>query len=116
LKKKLNFIILGKGMMIRVNIGRNTIGDERNGMIMNTTKRRKALRSGKNSLVFGDDTLEVRLHHRCLSCLNRMELGNNVGMNFFEELFHSMGTNNFRAACCDSLEFILLSHLLEFYG
>jgi hypothetical protein len=65
-------------MTIRENIGRNIVRDERNGMIMNTMRRRKSLGSGKNSLVFGVDTLEVRMHHRCLNCLNRMELGNNT--------------------------------------
>jgi hypothetical protein len=70
-------------MMIRVNIGRKTFGDERNGMIMNTTRRRKSLGSGKNSLVFGDDTLEVKRHRMCLNLLNRMEFGNNVRMTFF---------------------------------
>jgi hypothetical protein len=65
-------------MTIRVNIGRKTVRDERNGMIMNTMRRRKSLGGGKNNLVFGDDTLEVRMHRRCLNCLNRMELGNNV--------------------------------------
>jgi hypothetical protein len=74
--------------MIRENIGRKIVEDERNGMIMNTTRRRKSLGSGKNSLVSGDETLEVRMHQRCLNCLNRMELGNNVKMTFFEELFH----------------------------
>jgi hypothetical protein len=58
----LNLIILGKGMMIRENIGRNIVGDEKNGMIMNTMRRGKSLGGGKNSLVFGDDTLEVRMH------------------------------------------------------
>jgi hypothetical protein len=103
-------------MKIRENIGRKIVRDERNGMVMNTKRRRKSLGSGKNNLVFGDDTLEVRMHHRCLNCLNRMELGNNVEMIFFEELFNSMGIDDLRGACCDSLEFILLSLLLEFHG
>jgi hypothetical protein len=33
----LNLIILGKGMMIRSNIGRKTARDERDGMIMDAT-------------------------------------------------------------------------------
>jgi hypothetical protein len=37
----LNFILLGKGVMIRVGIGRKTAWDERNGMIMDATERRK---------------------------------------------------------------------------
>jgi hypothetical protein len=49
-------------MMIRENIWRKIFGDERNGMIMNTTRRRNSLGAGKNILVFGDDTLEVRMH------------------------------------------------------
>jgi hypothetical protein len=45
-----------------------------------------------------------------------MELGNNNGMTFFEEIFHSMGADDIRGACCDFLEFILLSLLLELHG
>ena len=43
----LNFIFLGKGMMIGMNIGRNVVGDEGNGMIMNTMGRGKSPGSGK---------------------------------------------------------------------
>jgi hypothetical protein len=50
----LNFILLGKGMMIRENIGRKTSRNKGYGMIMNTTRRRKSLRSGKNNLMFGE--------------------------------------------------------------
>jgi hypothetical protein len=74
----LNFIFLGKGMMIGMNIGRKVVGDEGNGMIMNTMGRRKSLGSGKNNLMFGEDGLEVRRHRGCLSGLNGMELCNNV--------------------------------------
>jgi hypothetical protein len=49
----LNFILLGKGMTIRENIGRKTTKNKGYGMIMNTTIRRKSLRSGKKNLVFG---------------------------------------------------------------
>jgi hypothetical protein len=70
-------------MMIRVNIGRKNVGDERNGMIMNTMRRRKSMGGGKNILVFGDDILEVMMHRWCLNFLDRMELGNNVGMTIF---------------------------------
>ena len=35
----LNFIFLGKGMMIGRNIGRKVVGDNGNGMIMNTMGR-----------------------------------------------------------------------------
>jgi hypothetical protein len=45
-----NFILLGKGMMIRENIGRKIAKDKGNGMIMNTVGRGKSLRSGKKSL------------------------------------------------------------------
>jgi hypothetical protein len=38
-----NFIILGKGMMIRENIGRNISQYERNGMIMDTMGRGESL-------------------------------------------------------------------------
>jgi hypothetical protein len=40
---------------IGMNIGRKFIGDEGNGMIMNTTGRMKSLGSGKNYLMFGED-------------------------------------------------------------
>jgi hypothetical protein len=74
----LNFILLGKGMTIRENIGRKTIENKGNGIIMNTMGRGKSLRSGKNKLVFGEDILEVRMHRGCLNCLNIMELGSNT--------------------------------------
>jgi hypothetical protein len=47
----LNFILLGKGMMMRPNIGRNTSRDERAGMIMDSMRRGKLFGSGKNNLV-----------------------------------------------------------------
>jgi hypothetical protein len=72
--------------------------------------------SGKNSVVFGKYRLEVRMHRWCLNCLNGIELGNNVRMAFFEELFHSMGTDDLRGACCDALELILLVILLKLHG
>jgi hypothetical protein len=72
--------------------------------------------SGKHDLVFGEDRLEVRMHRRCIDWLNSMELGNNSLMTFFEELFHSMGTDDLRGACCDALELIMVSLLLEFHG
>jgi hypothetical protein len=79
----LNFIFLGKGMTIGMNIGRKAVGDKGNGMIMNTMGRRKSLGSGKNNLMFGEDGLEV-LHNRgCLSGMNGMELCNNARMTFF---------------------------------
>jgi hypothetical protein len=92
----LNFIILGKGVMIRANIGRKTVKNKGNGMIMNTTRRRKSLRGGKNNLMFGKDILEVRMHIGCLNGLNRMELRNNTGVAFLEEIFHMVGTNDLR--------------------
>jgi hypothetical protein len=77
LNKFLNLILLGKGMMIRENIGRKTSQDERNGMNMNTMRREKSMGSGKNSLAFGEDRLEDMMHRRCLNFLNGIELGNN---------------------------------------
>jgi hypothetical protein len=70
----LNFILLDKGMMIRVNIGRKTSQYERNGMIMDTTRRGKFLGSGKNKLMEGKDILEVGMHRGCLNILNGVEL------------------------------------------
>ena len=87
----INFIILGKGMTIRENIGRNISRNKGDGMIMNTTRRRKSLRSGKNKLMFGKDILEVRMHRGCLNHLNGMELHNNTRVAFLEEIFNAMG-------------------------
>jgi hypothetical protein len=108
----LNFILLGKGMMIRVNIGRKISWYERNGMIMDAMGRGKSMGSGKNNLVSGEYRLEVGMHRGCLNGLNGMELGNNTRMTFFEDIFHSMGTDDLRGACCDALELILLSLLV----
>jgi hypothetical protein len=112
----LNFILLGKGMTIRENIGRKTSRNKGYGMIMNTTRRRKSLRSGKNSLVFGENSLEVRMHRGCLNRVNRMELRNNTGVAFLEEFFHAMGTDDLRRTNCETLEVIPLSLLLELHG
>jgi hypothetical protein len=112
----LNFILLGKGMMIRVNIGRKTTQNKGYGMIMNTTRRQKSPRSGKNSLVFGENNLEVRMHRGCLNCVNRMKLSNNVGVAFLKEFFHAMGTDNLKRTNCETLEVIPLSIMLEFHG
>ena len=78
----LDLILLGKGMTIREHIGRNIARKKGSGMIMNTMRRRKSLRSGKTSLVFGEDRLEVGMHGWCLNFLNGMELGNNSLMTF----------------------------------
>ena len=78
----LNFIFLGKGMMIGMNIGRKDSRDKGNGMIIKTTGKRKSLWSGKNNLMFGEDGLEVSRHIGCLSGLNGMELCNNARMTF----------------------------------
>jgi hypothetical protein len=43
-------------------------------MIMNTTGRKKALGSGKNNFMFGEDGLEARRNKGCLSGVNGMEL------------------------------------------
>jgi hypothetical protein len=66
--------------------------------------------------VFGEDRLEVRMHRGCLNFLNGMELGNSSLVTFFEELFHSMGTDDLKGAYCDALELIPLSLLLELHG
>jgi hypothetical protein len=57
----ISFIFGGKWMMTRANIGRKIVDNERNGMITNTTRRRKSLGGRKNNSVFGDDTLEVKI-------------------------------------------------------
>jgi hypothetical protein len=56
---------LGKWVAIRENIGRKTTRNKGNGMIMNTMRRRRDLRGGKNRLMFGKDSLEVRMHRGC---------------------------------------------------
>jgi hypothetical protein len=53
------FIFLGKGVTIQTGIGRKDFGYKGNGMIVNTTRRREALGSGKNQLMFRNDGLEV---------------------------------------------------------
>jgi hypothetical protein len=79
----LNFIFLGKRVMIGTDIGRKDFWDKGNGMIMNTMGRRKSLGSGKTHLMFREDGLEVLRHRGCLSCLYGIELGNNAKMTFF---------------------------------
>jgi hypothetical protein len=112
----LDFVLLGKGMKIRENIGRKIFGDKRNDMIMNTRGRGKYMGNRKNNLVFGYDILELRIHRGCLNSLNGMVLGNNTRMTLFENIFHSMGTDYLRGTCHDSLKLILLSLLLELHG
>jgi hypothetical protein len=85
-------------------------------MIMNTTRRRKSLRGGKNSLMCGNDNLEVRMHRGCLNDLNRMELRNDTGEAFLEEIFHTMGTNDIRRTSCETLELIPFFFMLELHG
>jgi hypothetical protein len=92
----LNFIFLGKGVTIGTDILRKASWYKGNGMIMNTTGRRKSLGSGKYHLMFREDGLDVLWHIGCLSCLYGMDLGNNARMTFFEKLFHVMGTNDLR--------------------
>jgi hypothetical protein len=74
----LNFIFLGKGVMIQTDIGRKDSRYKGNGMIMNTIGRRESLGSGKDHLMFRKDGLEVLQHRGCLCCLYGMELGNNT--------------------------------------
>ena len=79
----INFILLGKGIMIRPNIGRKTAQDERDGMIMDAMGRGKFFGGGKNNLVVGEDRLEVGMHRMCLNSMNGVELGYNSQMTFF---------------------------------
>jgi hypothetical protein len=85
-------------------------------MIMESMGRGKFFGGGKNNLVAGEDRLEVGMHKRCLNNMNGVELGYNSRMNFFEEIFHAMGTDDLRGAYCDALELILFSLLLELHG
>jgi hypothetical protein len=85
-------------------------------MSMNTTTRGKYLNSGKNILMFGDDGLEFRMHRGCLSGANGIELCKNVEMTFVEDIFHVMGTDDFRGVGGDALELILLSLLAKLHG
>jgi hypothetical protein len=62
-------------MMIRPNIGRNTSHDERDGMIMESTRRGNFFGSGKNNLVAREDRLEFWMHKRCLNNMNGVEFG-----------------------------------------
>jgi hypothetical protein len=109
----LNFILLGKGMTIRPNIGGKTARDERDGMIMDATGRGEFFGGGKNNLVAGEDILEVGMHKMCLSSMNGVDLGYNSQMTLFKEIFHAMGTDDLRGACGDALELIMFSLLLE---
>jgi hypothetical protein len=70
-------------MTIGTNIGRKVVGDKGNGMIMNTTGRRKSLGNGKNNFMFGEDGLEVLRHRGCLGGVNGMELCNNASNDLF---------------------------------
>ena len=103
-------------MMIRPNIGGKTVRDERDGMIMDSTRRGKLFGGGKSNLVVREDTLDVAIHRRCLNNMNGVDLGYNYQMTFFEDIFHAMGTDDLRGTCGDALELILLSLLLELHG
>jgi hypothetical protein len=93
-------------MMVRENIGRKTSRNKGYGIIMNTTRRWKSLRSGKKILVFGENSLEVRMHRGFLNNMNRMELRNNTRVAFLEEIFHVMGTDDIRRTNCETFEVI----------
>jgi len=67
-------------------------------------------------LMFGKDNLEFKMHRGCLNNMNRMELRNDTGVEFIEDIFHTMGTNDIRRTSCETLEFIPLSFLLELHG
>jgi hypothetical protein len=83
----LNFIFLGKGVTIGMDIGKKDSWDKGNGIIMNTMGRRESLGSGKNHFIFREDGLEVLRNRGCLNCLYGMELGNNARMTFFSIFF-----------------------------
>jgi hypothetical protein len=83
MKKILNFILLGKEMTIRTNIGRKNARAKRDGMIMDSMRRGKFLGSGKNNLVAGKDRLEVGMHRGFINNMNGVELGYNSQMTFF---------------------------------
>jgi hypothetical protein len=65
-------------------------------MIMDSIRRGKSMGGVKNILALGENGLEVRMQRGFLNGLNRMELGNNSIMTFFEYFLHSMGANDFR--------------------
>jgi hypothetical protein len=71
----LNFIIFGKGVTIRMNIGRKISRDKENGMIMGSMGRGNSFWFVKNILVFGEKRLDVRMNCRGggLNGLNGME-------------------------------------------
>jgi hypothetical protein len=92
----LNFIFLGKGVTIEKEIGRKDSRYKGDGMIMNTTRRRESLGSGKYHLMFKKDGLEVLQHRGCLCFLYGMELGNNTIMTFLQKIYHVIGTNDLR--------------------
>jgi len=112
----LNFIFLGKGLMIGTNIGRKDSKDKVNGMIMNTKRRRESLQSGKNHLMSREDVLEVLRHIGCLNGLYGMELGNNARMTIFENIFHAMGTNDLWGIGGGALELIFWTLLVKLHG
>jgi hypothetical protein len=92
----LNFIFLGKGVIIQMDIGRKASEYKGNGMIMNTMGRRESLGGGKDQWMFRKDGLEVLWDRGCLCFLYGMELGDNTQMTFFDKLFHAMGNNDLR--------------------
>jgi hypothetical protein len=102
-------------MMIRETIGRKIARKKVYSMIMNTMRRWKSLRSGKNNLVFVENNLEGRMHRGCPNCVNRMDLRNNIGVASLEDIFHVMGTDDLRRINYETLEVIHLSLLLELH-
>ena len=52
----------------------------------------------------------------CLNNINGVELSYNSQMTSFEEIFHVMGIDDLRGACCDALELTMVSLLLELHG
>jgi len=64
-------------MMIRRNIERKIVWDERDGMIMDSRGRGKLFGGVKNKLVVGEDILEVGMDRRCVNNMDGVELGYN---------------------------------------
>ena len=85
-------------------------------MVMVVVGGGKALGSLENIVMLRKDILKVGMHRGYLNCLNGMELGNDVIMTFLGKLFYAMGTDDIWRPYYNSLEFLFLSFLLEFYG
>jgi len=83
---------------------------------MNNVGMGKSVGSEKNSLMFGDDGLEVRMQRRYLCGVNGMDLCTNAWMSFLEELFRATGTDDSRGFNDDAVELIFLALLSPTHG